>query len=182
MKSALIVIDMQYDICDGGPMANVNSLNIIPIINSIRDNYDFVIFIKKSPPDNSIIFKQNGGIYPRHCVINTHGNDLHNDLIIKQTDLIVNRCTRYNYNSNSGFYDDETTNKQTKLKYFLQVNGIKNLYFCGNNMDTCIFSTVFDALNYKFNCNIIVNVIGYVNKEICDDKIKFLGTLGVKFR
>ena len=49
-------------------------------------------------------------------------------------------------------------------------------------MDTCIFSTVFDALNYKFNCNIIVNAIGYINKDAFNDKIKFLETLGVNFR
>ena len=181
MASALIITDLQYDICDGGPFANTNSLNIIPIINSIRDNYDFVIFIKKSPPLNSIIFKQNGGIYSRHCVIGTHGNELHNDLIIKKSDLIVNRCTQYNYNSDSGFYDDETTEKQTKLKYFLQVNSIKNLYFCGNNMDTCIFSTIFDALNYKFNCSIIMNTIGYINKETYDEKINFLKSLDINF-
>lgn len=177
--TALIVTDMQYDICDGGPLANINSLAIVPKINNLRENYDFVIFTIKSHPEKHSSFKQYGGTYVKHCIEGTHGGELHNDLIVSEKDFIIKRGTQFSYNSDSGFYDDEASKKTTRLGYYLQVNNVKNLYFCGNNMDTCIFSTVLDALNNKFNCHLITNAIGYVSEEKYNNKIKFLESLGI---
>ena len=53
MKKALLIIDMQNDFCDGGPMSHNMSFEIIPEINSILDNYDLVIFIKKLNSKNN---------------------------------------------------------------------------------------------------------------------------------
>ena len=182
MKKALIITDMQYDMCDGGIMANINSLKIIPKINSIHDDFDLIIFINKLYPDNHASFKQFGGKQPKHCVENTFGAMLHNDIIIKkQTDIIINRCTLQKYDSNSGFYDAESIEKPTKLKYFLELNEINQLYFCGNNMDTCIFPTIMDAINFKFNCYVITDVIGYQNKEKYENCVKFLKGQNVEF-
>lgn len=178
-KSALIVTDIQYDICDGGPLANVNSLSIIPKINSIHDNYDLIIFTKKTYNKDHILFKKQ---YPEHCVVNTPGANLHSELIVYDTDIIINRCTPLNSNSNSAFWDDENVCKETKLHYFLKVHNIKDLYFCGNNMDTCIFSTIMDAINYGYQCFVLKDMIGYCDKEKCDDKIKFLDTMGIIFK
>jgi len=176
-KKGLIITDIQYDMCDGGPMANSNSLNIIPKINSIRDNYDLVIFTKKTYNKGHILFKK----YPVHCVENSAGVKLHNELIIRTPDIIINRCSQKDSNSNSVFWDDETICKETKLKYFLKVHDIDKLYFCGNNMDTCIFSTIMDAINYGLKCYVLSDILGYYNKEMCDKKIKYLKTLDVEF-
>lgn len=174
---ALIVMDLQHDMCDGGPFANINSLNIIPIINSLRDNYKYIFYVKKMLPISHCSLKRNGGHHPTHCIVNTHGCNLHNDLIVDKNDMIINICTQHNYNSNSAFFDDEETQTTTKLKYLLNVNNIKNLYFCGNNFETSIFSTIIDAFNYKFNCYIILDAIGYINKDECDKKMQFLNNL-----
>ena len=181
MKKAILIVDMQYDMCDGGIMANINSLKIIPKINNIRDDFDLVIFVTKLYPDNHASFKQFGGKYLKHCVENTFGANLHNDLIVKSSDIIINRCTLQKFDSNSAFYNAETIEKPTKLKYFLELNEISQIYFCGNNMDTCIFSTIMDALNLKFNCFVITDMIGYQNKENYDNCVKCLEKLNVTF-
>lgn len=180
-QKALIIIDMQHDICDGGPMANNNSLNIIPKINSFRDDYNLIIFVRKSHSINHASFKRNGGKYPKHCIVGTYGHELNQDLIIKNSDTIISRCTKQDYTSNSAFYDDEDTQKQTNLKYLLKINQIKNIYFCGNNMDSCIFSTILDALNYNFNCYVIKDAVGYIDKEKYEECIKFLMNMNVHF-
>jgi nicotinamidase/pyrazinamidase len=181
MKSALIIVDMQYDFCDGGPMSNNNSLNIIPKINSIRDDYSFVIFLVKLCPSNHVSFKYYGGKYPKHCVENMSGSEIVNDIIKKPLDVVVTRCTLQQYDSKSGFYNAEIIEKPTNLKYILQVNSINKLYFCGNNMETTIFSTVMDALNYNFECYIIRDVVGYIDINEYNEKIKFLNNLNVEF-
>ena len=180
-KKALIITDMQYDMCDGGTMANINSLKIIPKINNVHDDYDLVIFITKSYPDNHASFKQFGGKHLKHCVENEFGSKMHNDLIVKPSDIIISRCTLQKFDSNSVFYDAESIEKQTKLKYFLELHKINQLYFCGNNMDIVIFSTIMDAINFKINCFVISDAIGYYNKGKCEESIEFLKKLNVTF-
>jgi nicotinamidase/pyrazinamidase len=176
MNKALIIIDLQYDFCDGGPMANANSLIIIPKINSIRDDYNLVIFIKKTHSHDNSSFKGFGGSIPLHCIVNTYGSQLHSDLIVNSFDVTINYC-----NSNSAFYDDQDKETLTQLKYILQVNKIEKLYFCGNNMETSIFSTVFDAINYGFRCFIISDMIGYIDSNKQQNRARFLSTMDVEF-
>ena len=179
MKKALLVIDMQYDCCEGGPMSHYNSLTLIPKINRIRDSYDIIIFIKKQYQFNHSSFKKYGGKFPKHCVEDTPGAELHKDLIIKEDDIIVCRGTLQKYNSNSAFYDAEDIEKETRLKYILYINSIKELYFCGNGIDTCIFSTAIDAINNRFKCYVIRDAVSYIDKEKAEKCVKYLINLGV---
>jgi len=181
MKKALLIIDIQNDFCDGGPMSHNKSFEIIPEINSIRDNYDLVIFIKKSLQSNHSIFKNYGGQYPSHCIEGTHGCELHDNIIVKEDDIIISRGTLQKYDSNSAFYDAEDINKQTRLKYILQINNIKELFFCGNGLERCIFSTIMDAYNYRYKCYVIKDAVSYMNKEKYEQNIKYLINLGLEF-
>lgn len=181
MKNALIIIDMQYDFCDGGPLAHYNSLEIIPIINRIRDQYDFTIFVGDKHPPNHSSFTSYGGLYPPHCIENTNGSKIHSDLIIRQNDLMIFKGTLQKYDSMSAFYDAEGISKYTKLKNFLNTNNIDNLFFCGNSMENTIFSTIIDAINLKLKCSIIQNAISYYDKKNTDKCTNYLLSLNVKF-
>jgi nicotinamidase/pyrazinamidase len=180
MKSALIVMDMQYDFCEGGIISHDKSLLIIPRINRMRDNYDSVIFTKKQLQHNHSTFKSYGGIYPPHCVLNTIGEKLHDDLIIKTNDIIINRGTLQKYDSNSAFYDAEAIEKVTRLKQILKANKIETLYFCGNGMDNSIYSTIIDAINNKYKCYIVINAVTCTDNKKMVECIKYLKTLGVE--
>jgi nicotinamidase-related amidase len=176
--SALIICDMQYDFCNGGPMANYNSLDIIPKINVIRDNYQLIIFIIKTYPKNHVIFTD----CQEHCIINSDGSKICKDIIFnKNIDIIIPICTKVNYLSNSGFFDDENLNMGTKLNYYLQLNNIKKLYFCGNSFETTIFSTIIDAMNHRYSCYILRHIIGYKDKVKHEKKKEFLLSIGVLY-
>lgn len=177
--SALIIMDMQYDYCDGGPLAHNKSLLIIPQINRIRNDYDMVIFIKKRLQSNHSIFKYYGGTLPVHCVDGTNGEKLHGDLIINPTDIIIHRCSLQKYDSNSAFYDAESINKLTRLKQILQSNHITKLYFCGNGMDNSIFSTIIDAINFKYKCYILQDIVASIDPNKSDECIAYLQPLGI---
>lgn len=179
-NSALIVIDMQYDLCNGGPMAHENSFEIIPEINRIRNKYSHIIFIKKSYAKNHSCFKKYGGKHPEHCIENTHGERIHGEIIISNNDFVIGRGSLQKYDSNSAFYDAEDIKKETKLLSILNINKVNTLYFCGNGFDTIIFSTIMDALNYKFECIVIKNAITCINKKKSDEYMKFLVSMGIK--
>ena len=181
MKRALLIIDMQNDFCDGGPMAHNNSFEIIPEINRIRDNYDLIIFIKKSLQSNHSSFKNFGGSFPSHCIDGTYGCEIQSNIIVKGDDITILRGTLQKYDSNSAFYDAEDINKPTRLKYILQINNIKELYFCGNGLERCIFSTIMDACNFRFKCYVINDAVSYMNKEKYDNSLTYLNNLGIEF-
>jgi nicotinamidase/pyrazinamidase len=179
MKSALIIMDMQYDFCEGGIFPHDKSLIIIPKINRMRDKYDLIIFVKKQLQHNHSIFKQYGGNYFSHCVVDTIGEKIHADLIVKPNDIIINRGTLQKYNSNTAFYDAEAIYKPTRLKQILQAYEIQDLYFCGNGMDNSIYSTVIDAVNNKYKCNIITNAVTCINETEMKKCMNYLKELGV---
>jgi nicotinamidase/pyrazinamidase len=181
MKSALVIMDMQYDFCESGVLPHEKSLLIIPRINRMRDTYDLIIFVKKQLQYNHSIFKQYGGSFPIHCVVDTNGEHIHDDLIIKTDDIVINRGTLQKYDSNSAFYDAEEIYKETRLKQILLAYNIKNLFFCGNGMENSIFSTIMDAIKNKYKCTVISNAITYLDENKMNTCVEYLQTLDVEF-
>lgn len=60
-NSALLIIDVQNDFCNGGSLAVNGSLEIIPIINNIRkqNKFNFTILSQDyHPPVNSFLIKE----------------------------------------------------------------------------------------------------------------------------
>jgi nicotinamidase/pyrazinamidase len=178
MSKCLIVVDMQNDYCEGGPMAFDQSLGLIPKINRIRDHFEIVIFATDVHPDNHISFKKYGGKLPEHCVVGSYGSQIHQDLIVKPLDYIITRGTLPEYDSESIFYNADSIENISKLKTILVSNKIKNLYFCGNGLDSIIFSSIIDAINYKFDCCILIDLVTFTHKF--DECIKYLESIGAK--
>ncbi|AYV77326.1 MAG: isochorismatase [Barrevirus sp.] len=181
MNKALIIMDLQNDFCNGGPIPHFNSLTIIPKINSIRDSFKHVFLCRELHQENHSSFKECGGKLQKHCIIGTNGSEFNEHLTILPDDIIVDRGTLQKFDSSSAFYDSEDTKKETNLRHLLTINGLTDLYFCGISMDTSIFSTVLDAINWRYNCYIYKDCIAYLNEEKCEANIKYLEQLGVKF-
>jgi nicotinamidase/pyrazinamidase len=180
MKRALVIVDMQYDLCDGGSQAHKNSLEIIPIINRIKDSFDYVIFTKEWHPDNHSSFKKNGGKLPKHCVENTYGSEIHKDIILKNSDIVIIKGYLQNYDTTSVFYVAETIEKPTKIKNMMRINKINHLYFCGNGIDGCIFSSCLDALISRFQVTIIKDAISFMHEDkkiLCEEYLKSIGVI-----
>ena len=58
--SALIIVDMQNDFCVGGSLGIAGSLDIIALINSLRDkNFDYIIRTRDWHPANHVSFGVN---------------------------------------------------------------------------------------------------------------------------
>lgn len=60
-KTALMIIDMQNDFCEGGSLAVTGSFEIIPIINQLREStkFDFVVKTRDWHPQNHVSFGSN---------------------------------------------------------------------------------------------------------------------------
>lgn len=177
---ALIIMDMQNDFCDGGPIPHIGSLEIIPKINKIREDFQHVYLIRELHQENHSSFKEQGGKLPSHCIENTFGCELNHHLDIKKNDIIISRGTLQKFDSNSAFYVAEDINKETNLRHLLKINNIKELYFCGIGMDVGIFSTILDAINFQYNCHIYTDCIAFLDEVKCKKNLQYLESLNVE--
>ena len=77
MKRILLIVDPQNDFITGtlaveGAKEKMMKLADY-IISNAHPQYDYICVTLDSHPENHTSFKENGGIWPKHCVIDTNG-------------------------------------------------------------------------------------------------------------
>jgi nicotinamidase/pyrazinamidase len=130
---ALLNIDPQNGFCPNGNLAVAEGNQTVPIINSIRDAFEMVVFSQDAHTPNHASFASTHGVdpfsqgwlkdgkiieqeedgavfqtfWPDHCVDGTKDAEFHPDLIIKDTDLIIKKGTNPLVDSYSAFYEND---------------------------------------------------------------------------
>jgi nicotinamidase/pyrazinamidase len=157
-ESALLIVDVQNDFCTGGSLAAPNGEQVIKPINFLSkkflDNSAQVIATQDWHPRNHCSFKANGGIWPSHCVQDTVGAALHNDLYKSPVTLILRKGFRKELDSYSAFFEND---KQTVtgIDGYLRRLGIKTIYVGGLALDFCVKYSVLDAASSAFKVYVL---------------------------
>jgi nicotinamidase/pyrazinamidase len=76
MEKILLIVDPQNDFITGSLAVKGAKEKMMKLAEYIEDEgckYDCICITLDSHPENHISFKENGGIWPKHCVINTNG-------------------------------------------------------------------------------------------------------------
>ena len=79
MKNVLLIVDPQNDFITGTlpvPGAKEKMQKLAAYVKEKGDMYDYICVTTDSHPKDHSSFKENGGIWPEHCVIHTTGWDL----------------------------------------------------------------------------------------------------------
>ena len=79
MKSILLIVDPQNDFITGSLAvegAKEKMMKLAEYINGDHPSYDYVCVTMDTHPKNHSSFKENGGIWPAHCVYDTNGWNL----------------------------------------------------------------------------------------------------------
>lgn len=169
MKKALIVVDVQNDLCKGGALEVPNANEIIPLVNELTKMkmFDYVIFTKDWHPSNHKSFaSQHEGknvfdvvdlngiqqvLWPDHCVQNTPGSEIHKDVDLNVPNMyIFKKGMDEGVDSYSGFYDNDGKSS-TGLYEFLLEKVVTDVYVCGLATDYCAKFTALDAAKKGFN-------------------------------
>lgn len=147
-KDALVVVDMQRDFMSGGALPVPEGDRIVPRLNQYIELFfkrGLPIFFTRDwhPPDH-ISFKEQGGIWPPHCVQNTEGAMFHKDLFIPSDNrFIISKGTSKDFDAYSGF-------QNTVLDSLLKERGIRRLFIGGVATDYCVKNTVLGAINLGY--------------------------------
>jgi nicotinamidase/pyrazinamidase len=208
-KYILGIIDPQNDFFQSGALEVSNSNEIIGPINELRCELSNIVdtFISlDTHPQNHISFAsthqkkaltkiqihsemKNGDeiistqmLWPVHCVVDTHGNKIHDHIARRKSDLIIKKGLYHNVESYSAF-GDEFHNKyeNTGLNDKLKLMYITDIILVGLATDYCVYNTALDALLYGYNVHIILSCVRGVDPKTTKDAIDDLISKGVNF-
>ena len=76
MKKILLIVDPQNDFITGSLAVEGAKEKMMKLADYIKNKgckYDYICITLDSHPENHMSFKENGGIWPEHCVIDTNG-------------------------------------------------------------------------------------------------------------
>ncbi len=170
MNKALIIVDVQNDFCPGGNLPVPNGDKVVPEINKIIDQFDFVILTQDWHPIDHGSFainhpgkkpfemgKLNGKsqmLWPVHALQNTKGADFHIDLNIRDRHgniwpKVIQKGIDPNVDSYSAFCDNDGKNSTELADYLKQMN-VKSIVIAGLALNYCVMFTALDAVKEGF--------------------------------
>ncbi len=190
MISALIVVDVQNDFCEGGALEVKNGNDVIPIIYELvkSDKFDFIIATQDWHPKDHKSFASNhknknvydvvklNGItqvlWPDHCIQSRKGSKFHKDLDLGKNFKVFKKGKNPEIDSYSGFYDNDHKSS-TGLVEYLKKKDITKVYVTGLATDYCVKFTALDSVKEGFKTFVIKDAVRGVNIDKDDSKKAF---------
>ncbi|KAI8974672.1 nicotinamidase/ pyrazinamidase [Pilobolus umbonatus] len=187
-KTALLIVDMQYDFLENGSLAVHDSYSILPVILSlmqqVKSEGGLIIATQDWHPSDHVSFQSNHKdrqlfetisidndghtipqvLWPDHCVQHSHGADIVKDIPIQEIDHIVKKGTNKQVDSYSAFADNHYM-EITPLAKILYQHFIEEVYVVGLAADYCVKMTVLDALKFGFTTYLVTNGTKPVNPD-----------------
>jgi len=121
--------------------------------------YDTVVF--EGPP------KTEQTLWPRHCVQESWGAEIHKDLKVHPSGQIVKKGVHPDIDSYSAFFDNSKLSR-TALEEIIKKELVADVYVCGIATDVCVASTAYHALELGFRTILIEDC----SRGIRDDNIQ----------
>ncbi len=162
---ALLVIDMQLDFLPGGSLAIAGGDALIPGINALAARFDHVILTQDWHPEGHISFASTHSLkpfvdtvdapygkqtlWPNHCIQGSPGAQLHPDLDIPHTELILRKGFRRSIDSYSAFTENDGATP-TGLAGYLRERNLQRLFFTGVAYDFCVGFSALAAVKLGF--------------------------------
>jgi len=176
-NKALVVVDMLYDFIDGS-LACLNSEDAVrqtlKFIDSqtkgqggedheILDMFP-ILFIRDHHPADHSSFKEQGGIWPSHCVAGTHGGDIHDDLLpYVSEELTFDKGCDKAVEQYSGFEGVNCAGQS--MGEVLELLDTTDVYVCGIATEYCVRNTCEDILKAGFKVHLLKDCIAYVEHD-----------------
>ena len=174
-NSALVVVDMLYDFIDGS-LACQNSEEAVKQTlafidkqtrgqggedHEILDTFP-ILFVRDHHPADHSSFKEQGGIWPPHCVAGTHGGEIHKDLLpYVREELTFDKGCDKAQEQYSGYEGVNTAGQS--LGEILELLDTTDVYVCGIATEFCVRNTCEDLLKAGFKVHLLKDCIAYVD-------------------
>lgn len=165
---ALLVIDAQNDFLPDGRLVVPEGDQVIPVINSYIDLFtqlQLPVFATRDwHPKNHGSFIKHGGLWPEHCIAGSKGAEFAGSLHLPASVQLISKGTEVEKDGYSGFTNPD-------LKKQLNMIGASRLFIGGLATDYCVFNTVCDALNFKYQVLLLTDAMRAVNVHPQDGEL-----------
>jgi putative nicotinate phosphoribosyltransferase len=167
VKFSHVVVDMLYDFIDGS-LACTNADNAVRedvrYINSHPEQK--VYYVLDHHPANHCSFKEFGGTWPAHCVMQTRGGDIHS--LFYTVDNLSNRPSR-----DQKFYKginpkkEEYSGFRSHNREGIELNTVltKDVVVSGIATEYCVRETCLDLLKAGHNVYLIEDALAYIDLD-----------------
>ena len=173
MRTALIVVDVQNDFCEGGALAVAGGAAVARAITEYvertADRYDVVVATRDwhapLPDTNDGHFAADGDpdyvtTWPVHCVAGTVGAEYHPLLMLPASTVhVVKGESRQDY---SGFSGRIVDSGGTDLATELSAAGVTRVDVVGLATDHCVRATAMDASHAGFEVAVLTDLTAAV--------------------
>jgi nicotinamidase-related amidase len=164
-KKILVVVDVQYDFCNPNGALFVKGGDTV--VNKVKDvipNFDYVIFTKDSHGLKHCSFKENGGIWPVHCVWNSIGEGIPVELLMAAKDYVIAPKGGNDNEEEYGAFSDDMEFFYN-IEYAVDPEGITSKSFraycddvdelvvCGIAGDYCVVETLKNIVKWFKDTN-----------------------------
>ena len=169
-KTALLMVDLQNDFCEGGSLAVPGGNAIIPLANQLQAYFDLIIATQDWHPNDHMSFATNHSgyvigdeiivdnmtqvLWPNHCVQDSQGANFHPDLNIKNVHKIFHKGIDKKIDSYSAFFDNKHL-RSTGLGDYLREQSVEEIYIMGLATDFCVKYSSLDAAHLGFQVFVI---------------------------
>lgn len=169
-RTALVVVDVQNDFAHpDGSLYVREGERVIPGINDlireVRAAGGLVVYTQDWHPPETPHFVTSGGTWPVHCVRDTWGAQLHDELTVDGP--IVRKGTG-GEDGYSGFtVRDVGTDEErpTELAELLREHEIERVIVAGLAQDVCVRATAIDAVSLGFDTTVPLELTRPVEVE-----------------
>ncbi|MDR0488841.1 MAG: isochorismatase family protein [Propionibacteriaceae bacterium] len=163
MGTALIIVDVQNDFCEGGSLAVEGGQATAELISSYVENseYDLIVATRDSHIDPGDHFSSSPDYvdsWPEHCKVGTTGQNLHPNLKVP-LDAIVDKG--YYAACYSGFEGVDSWGRS--LNDLLRSHEIQAVDIVGIATDYCVKQTALDAKRLGYVTCVLLNLTAAVH-------------------
>ncbi len=163
----LLVADVQNDFLPGGALGVLRGDEIVPVLDRYVAAFrarGLPIFASRDwHPPNHCSFREQGGIWPVHCVMGTKGAEFHPDFHLPSSTIVISKATDTKKEAYSAF-------EGTTLDERLRKTGVKRLFIGGLATDYCVLNTVRDAIKRGYAVCFLMDGIRAVNLKPDDGR------------
>jgi nicotinamidase/pyrazinamidase len=149
VAEALLIVDFQNDFTPGGALGVDGGDEIAGRLNELAADprFEVVVATRDWHPSDHGSFREQGGIWPVHCVQGTDGAELHTGLDRTRVDVVVDKGQDPEADGYSGF-------EATLLEELLRARGVDHVTIGGIATDYCVKNTALDALRLGFSVTV----------------------------
>jgi nicotinamidase/pyrazinamidase len=176
--TALVVVDVQNDFCEGGSLAVAGGAAVAEAISRIYDSYTHVVATRDYHIDPGAHFSSSPDFvdtWPAHCRAGTAGASFHPSLDVAGIQAVFSKgAYAAAYSGFEGATPDGTT-----LADWLHARNVSDVDVVGIATDHCVRATALDAAMNGFTTRVLLDLTASVAQSTMDNALTQLADAGV---